>query len=142
MLHAYYLDESVLTVQTFPVGERFGAAPHEIEEGDRVLETEFGKKWVYKQFSRRVFRIPMRLTEAQLDFFKTLHEAVGGIETPFYYMVDSLASTSTGILVRKEPQFQPQELDQPAVGTNGTETTMYDYTLILTEEPTGPEVAE
>jgi hypothetical protein len=136
---AYYIldpDEAL----EFPVAPRYGSSPHSIEEGDLTLTTERGKVWVYKKYRKKIPRVNVRVSETQLQFFKTLHLAVGGQETPFYYAPDS-DDMATVFYVRKEPNFEPVELEEEGV-FGGVVEPVYDYTLILREEPTGPDVEE
>jgi len=123
----------------FPRGPRYGSAPRDILEGDLVIETEAGKRWVYKQFTRDKIVVNMRLTAEQLEFFRELHQTVGGQETEFYFVPD-MDDIDTVVLVRKEPNFEPKELDDPGV-VDGEEIALYDYSLTMTQEPDGPEVA-
>jgi hypothetical protein len=126
----YYLtDPDALVV--LPVAERYGSLIG-IEENDIAFETERGVRYVYKQFKRKVRRMTFRMTEAQLAAFETLHNAVEGQLTPFYFVPDT-DNAAVVLYVRKEPSFLPKELDEPAV-VDGVVTTMYDYTLELTAE--------
>ena len=118
-------------IELLPVAERYGVTLG-YEEEDILHETERGKKWVYKLFRRRVRKITFRFTEAQYPAFEALHLAVEGQLTPFWYVADS-DDPSSAIFVRKEKDFLPKELDEPA-SDNGTTTAVYEYELILTGE--------
>jgi hypothetical protein len=133
----YYITD-VGDKQEFPIAERYGSDPIGIEEGDLELTTERGRRYIYKQFTRQTRRLVFRGTTAQLQFFKDLHQLLGGQETPFYFLPDN-DDEATVLFVRKEKDFKPKELDQAAADSDG-DTAVYDYELILTEEPSGPEV--
>lgn len=120
-------------IVAFPRAVRFGGAPRDREENDLALDTEYGVLWVYKQSRRRAYRLPFRVTAVELAIFETLHNAVEGQRTPFYYMPDITAPIGSAIFVRKEAHFQPREVEQPAV-IDGVEVEVYDYDLILREE--------
>lgn len=143
-LRGYYLASPTFLID-FPVGERFGSLVDGRLEGDLIHETERGKRWVYKQFTRRTWRLNFRVSETDLQFFRTLHDAVGGSETAFYFVEDVTTFTTAGdsigldVLVRKEQHFDPHELTDPGV-VLGVEMPFYDYTLELTEEPTDAEI--
>lgn len=134
-----YFVEDISGLQEFPVAERYGSLPIGIVEGDLTMTTERGKEYVYKQFTKRVWKLTFRVSLFDLAFFRTLHETVGGKLVPFYFMEDTADSSGSAVLVRKEPDFEPRELDQPA-SIDEQDIEMYDYTLILTEEPEGAEV--
>jgi len=134
----YYISDPG-SVLTFPVGELFGSNPIGFDEGDLVIETERGKRYVYKQFSRRLWTLKFRVSEVDLQFFRTLHLAVGGQETPFYFVEDASDSAGEAFYVRKEQHFKPTEIDQPGV-VGGVEMPFYEYTLELTQEPTEGEI--
>lgn len=108
------------------------------QEHDLAHETEHGLKWVYKQSSRRVRRLSFLLTVAQLAILQTLHDAVDGQRTAFYFVPDT-DSPHTVILVRKEQDFRPRAHRELAL-VNGAPTQLYDYVLELTEEPTAAAV--
>jgi len=141
-LRGYYLADPG-TLVTFPVAERYGSTPIARSEADIVYETNKGKRWVYKQFTRRVWKLVFRMTAQELGFFLDLHEAVEGQAQTFYFVedVDTFDSVDDAFLVRKEPDFMPVELPDPAI-VNGVQTAIYDYTLELTTEPTDAEVGE
>lgn len=133
MKRAYYITD-ISGIEEFPVYEEWvsDAFPSR-RETDIALEAERGKKFVYKQGSRRVWKPYFKaITEAELAFFETLHVAVGGQETPFYFVFDVDASPGDSVLVRKEAHFEPVCVFAGLV--DGAFTRLYDYTLILTEE--------
>lgn len=137
-LSAYYLTAPPNIV--FPLGDRAGSSPLDIERTDILHETEKGKRWVYAQFKRRCWTLTYRVTLTQLTFFRTLDAAVDGQRDTFNFIPD-VDTDPTAVLVRKEKDFKPKEVDSVVADGNGSETLLYDYTLILTEEPTGAEVA-
>jgi hypothetical protein len=137
-VRGYFLSESEAVVP-FPVGELYGSNPIRYQEGDLVIETERGKRWVYKQFSRQVYELKFKVSAVDIEFFRELHLAVGGQETPFYFVADSDDSAGVAIYVRKEQNFEPVELDEPGV-VGGIEMAFYTYTLLLTQEPTEGEI--
>lgn len=124
-------------LQEFPVAGGFDSIEGD-EEGDIDHETERGKRWVYKQFSRRIWRFIFRLTDVQKDFFRDLHRAVGGRETPFYFVPDVDASPLEAVLVRKEKDFIPDSAQGMMIA--GGSGRFWQYTMELSEEPEGTEV--
>lgn len=136
-LPGYYISNPMALV-VLPVAERYGAAIGEQRE-DLLMETERGKRYVYNQFKRTIRTMTFRVTESQLVAFRTLHEAVNGQATPFYWVVDTDDSASGVLYVRKEKDFRPTELDQPTAA-NGIQVPMYDYVLSLTGEPTDAQI--
>lgn len=136
-LSAYYLTAPPNIV--FPVGDRAGSSPLDIERTDIEQVTERGKRWIYDQFKRRTWALTYRVTLAQLAFFRTLDAAADGQRVTFYFVPD-VVTDATAVLVRKEKDFKPKEVDSVVADGNGSDTLLYDYTLLLTEEPTGAEV--
>lgn len=126
---SYSLDSSPLvfvdlpSVNRTPGAPRFGAEKH-LDERDTSFETDDGSFWAYRNFSRNVWRLTFRVNETQLMVFRTMHDAVDGALTPFYFRLGTEV-----LYVRKESGFKPQMLTQPT-----SPEPVYDYTLTLTEE--------
>ena len=121
-----------------PVAERWGATIG-WEESDLAYESERGRSWIYKQFSKRIRRVSFRFSAADWDAFEALHVAVGGQDTPFFYYPDS-AVTAVYLFCRKEKDFLPRELDQEGY-FDGVKMAVFDYNMDLREEPASSEVA-
>lgn len=128
------------TLVTLPVADRYGATIG-FEENDLVQETEKGRRWVFKQFRRRVRKMIFRCTETELAAFRTLHDAVDGQDQPFIFVPDvSNLNPATFIFCRKDKDFLPKEFDSPGM-EGGVLVTVFDYALEISEEPTGLEIA-
>lgn len=139
MRRGYYIADGD-PVTEFPVTERPDGEPDSIEESDVDFEAQSGRTYVDKQFSRGVMTLNFWLTEAQKEFFRELHVAVGGREIPFYFVLDVSASPQQILLVRKEKDFRPRRLRIAKVG--GVRTTWWEYTLTLTEQVDDPVTIE
>lgn len=107
-----------------PIAPRHGSA-FDQDEQNVVHETNRGVRSVYRLFTREVWRLTFRISEDQKAAFQTLHDAVDGELTPFYFRVGT-----TILYCRKEAGFKPRMIATPA------EDPAYDYELILTEEIT------
>lgn len=142
----YLIDTSPIEVVTFPKAERpgstpmgRGSAPIAREHTDLVHETEEGVLWVYPQVRRRRWRLTFRVSEPELEIFETLHLAVDGQVTPFYFIPDVDASPMTAYLVRKSRDFDPAQLD--TVHWDGTDNVpYYDYVLEMREESEAAQI--
>lgn len=148
MASGYYLTtDSPINIREFPIAERPGssplgrrAGPISRENTDLVHETEEGLLWVYEQSTRKTWELTYRCTtEAQLEFFETLHDTVDGQRNAFYFIPDVDESPMQTYLVRKEKDFQPQGISTPTV-SSGTIIGIYDYTLRLREESTAAQI--
>lgn len=107
-----------------PTAPRHGSM-FDFDEQNLSFETNRGRRQVYRLFKRQVWRLHFRFSESQRATFKTMHDAVDGELTPFFFRV------GTNILYcRKEAGFRPRMLTQP------TRDPVWDYELILTEEIT------
>ncbi len=126
--NGYYLTDPGSLV-TFPRADRPGSVTRTKEDTDIIHETEEGILWVYPQIRRGIWELNFRVDEEDLDVFETLHDAVNGIETQFYYVPD-VDNVSTAYLVRKEQGFAPKEVDQQSADG----VVYYDYTLKLRGE--------
>lgn len=142
----YYLaDASPIEIVTFPVGERPGSSlrgklgPLAREHTDLSFETEEGVLWIYPQVRRRIWDLIFRVNEYQLETFETLHLAVDGQRIAFYFMPDVDLSPSSAYLVRKEKDFNPQQIDTPTHISNVI-VPYYDYHLILREESEAAQI--
>lgn len=145
----YYLaDTSPIEVVTFPVAERPGSSPIgrtrtgavlAREHTDLVHETDEGVLWVYPQVRRRRWRLIFRVSEDDLEIFETLHVAVDGQRIAFYFVPDVDASPFVSYLVRKVPDFDPQQIDTPKTEL-GEIIPMYDYVLEMREESEAAQI--
>lgn len=111
-----------------PGAYRFGGRPRRIEDENIDLVTDSGARFVYNLFTRRVFELHFRLTPTQLDVFEDFHRAVAGDVFPFFFSLAG-AGGEDAVYVRKEPGFDPIELDTPGNGDS-----VFDYVLYLQEE--------
>lgn len=127
----YYLDPDTIDIVEFPV-ERFGGMSRGVQRKAIDEETEEGKRLIYRESKRRVFRLNFRVLEDDLQIFKTLHEAVNGDVSSFYFVPDS-SDIDTAYLVKKEAAFEPKELSEPTV-IDGETFSVFDYDLNLIEE--------
>ena len=105
---------------------------------DIVLETELGRRWIFEQFDRQTYAFTFRCTPDDLELFRTLDEAVGGQRDPFLFYPFFDVDPSLAIFVRKTPEFD-EGTEQPGVLDSAIERII-DYTLTVSEEPTGEEV--
>lgn len=142
----YYLaNASPISVTSFGVGERPGSTLRgkistvAQEHTDLVFETEEGVLWVYPQVRRGIWRLVFRVTELQLAVFQTLHTLVDGQRIPFYFVPDT-ADPNTVYLVRKEKDFNPQQIDIPTY-IGGVIVPIYDYVLEMREESAAAQLA-
>lgn len=106
---------------------RFGGRPKSKEEDDILLTADSGKVWAYNNFTKYVFELHWRVTEAQLVSHDVMDQTVGGIY-PFYFSLSG-AGAADSVYVRKDPGFDPIELDSP-----GGDASIYDYTLRMKSE--------
>lgn len=121
---------------TLPVQRRLGAE-YGYEAESLIMTTERGRRWVYPEYEREVRRMVFRLqTGAQLDAFYNLHVAVRGHRDPFIFIPDTADSPYYTLFCRKEAHFMVRELENVAYGD------IVDYTMTLTEEPTGPAITD
>lgn len=121
----YSLDNSIWV--ELPVAPRFGSDFMGQENRDIEHETDGGQSWYYRAFQRRKpWTLTFRVTHAQLADFRTLHDAVDGALTPFYFRLN-IEDFDVTLYCRKESNFEPQMLSTP------TRPRMFDYTLRLTE---------
>ncbi len=118
-----------------PINSRIGVE-YGTERSDIVMETERGRRWVYPQFDRYRRTMTFRLTLDQLAEFETLDEAVGGQRDPFFFIIDNDESPREMIFCRKESSMIVQQLENVAHGA------VVDYQMVITEEPTGPEITD
>lgn len=128
----YSVDDGPGGLVTLPVAERYGAQIS-FDRSQIILETEKGKRWVYPQFKRISMKLTFRVTTAELAAFEALDALANGAENAFYFVHDT-DDMAAAFLCRKEKDYAPKELDEPA-WVDGVETAVYDYTLEITEEP-------
>jgi len=112
-------------VNRSPGAPRFGAI-QDLEERDNRFETDDGTLWVYRSFSRNVWRLTFRVQPAELAVFRAMHDAVDGALNPFYFRIGGVSGDV--LYCRKETGFAPRMLSEPTLGP------VYDYTITLTEE--------
>lgn len=123
---SYYLTTPSAAVQ-LPKIEMHEADLGE-ERGDISFETDGGKRYTYNQFKREKKRLTFRnLTAAQLAIFRTMHTAVGGQTTAFFF----IDSDGTTIYCKKQKDFLFRRLR-----SNNT----YEVVLELTEEPSDASI--
>ncbi len=124
---AYSLDGSDWV--ELPVGPRWGGQ-YDSEQQDLELTTERGVRWIRRQFDRQKWVMTFRVTAEQLEDFRTLHQAVDGQSTPFYFSLDYIVASPIGgaIYGRKEAGFAPGQL------SDETEPPTYDYVMTIIEE--------
>lgn len=127
----YYITDPNSIVE-FPVAPRPDAVFDDREGIDIHLQAERGKLFNYKQGEFGKYAIPFRVNDTDLAVFRTLHDAVDGRTTPFFYVPDVDASPLNAVEVRKERDFKKR----PVMfrWENGTRVRYWDYTLELTEE--------
>lgn len=101
-------------------------------------ETEEGKRLIYRESTRRMFTLKFRVLEADAEILRTLHDAVNGNATAFYFAVAS-SDPDAAYLVRKAPGHAPKELDDPAI-VDGETVSVWDYELTLLEEVAAAEI--
>ncbi|HTK86991.1 MAG TPA: hypothetical protein VL329_04630 [Nitrospiraceae bacterium] len=123
------------TLVELPINSRLGVE-YGTEYSDILLETERGRRWVYPQYNRYRRTMNFRLTLAQLAAFQALDEAVGGQRDPFILVLDTDVSPYEQIFCRKESSMIVKQLENVAHGG------MVDYQMVITEEPTGPEITD
>ncbi len=123
-----------------PGAYRYGGRRRTREDTNISLETDYGSKFVYNLSTRFIYELHFRLSEDQVTIFETFNDAVAGEVIPFWFSL--IGDGSDKIFVRKEPGFDPVELDTP--GNDGGDNSpgsdfdggcsMYDYVLHLTED--------
>lgn len=116
------------TFYSLPGAYRFGGRPRSKERGSIDIETDLGKRYVYKLWERKVLDLIFRVSEDQLDFYTDFDMQVDGSTIPFYFSISGDGAADS-IYVRKEAGFDPVELDTP-----GGDQAYFDYNLKLTEE--------
>jgi len=123
---SYSLDN--ITFHTMPGAYRLGGRPRSREQSVVALETDNLKQYVYDLGTRQVWELHFRLKDSELDFFDDLDVSVNGAAVPFYFSLSGVGSGDS-VFVRKEPGFDPQELDEPLGDEMG-----FDYVLRLKQE--------
>jgi|SRR5688572_4967679 len=149
MGRAGYIDPSSSppAVTEFPIGERPQSSPQGRRAGaisrehtDLEMETDEGVFWNYPQPRRRTWELIFRCTtEAHLDFFETLHLAVDGHSTAFYFIPDVDESPRQEYLVRKEKDFLPLGVEV-TLDTQGRIIGVFDYVLRMKEESEAAQI--
>lgn len=122
---SYSLDN--ITFHTLLGAYQFGGRPRSKEESDIIIETDSGVVFSYLEFKRNVWEIRFRCSPTELDTHDDLDELVGG-NTPFYFSMSGVGAADSEY-VRKEPGFDPQELDTP-----GNKNSVFDYVLRMKTE--------
>ena len=118
-----------------PINSRIGVE-YGIERSDILMETERLRRWVYPQGERYRRTMNFRLTLSQLAAFQTLDAAVGGQRDPFILVIDTDVSPYEQVFCRKESSMIVKQLENVAHGE------VVDYQMVITEEPTGPEITD
>lgn len=113
---------------TLPGSYRFGGRPRSRQDENIDLSTDYGNRFVYNLNTRFVYELNFRLTPTQLDVFETFNDAVGGALNPFWFSLSG-DGQSDAVYVRKEPGFDPRELDTPGNGDS-----VFDYTLYMIQD--------
>ena len=124
------VDASPLALVTLPMSPRFGMSKA-TKDTDVARETHGGVKSAVALFRQEVWTMTFRVNETQLAAFETLHSAVDGQLTPFYFYWNS-----DSIYGRKEAGFAPVQLTIPS------DPPLYDYTLKIIGEPIDVTVPE
>ncbi len=132
----YTLDDP--SIVEFPRAERIGSNLINRQRTDLIFETEEGVIWPYPQIRRRMFWLNFRVNESQLEVWDALDLLVDGLQEPFYFVPDTDAP-GTAILVRKEQNFEPKQLDERGVW-DGVEMAVFDYAWLLKEEVPNLEI--
>jgi hypothetical protein len=129
----FYLSDP-LDIAEFPIAPLYGGETS-IIESDIIKRALGGQEWVQRKYARREWMLTFRCTRTQLQFFRDLHETLGGQETPFYWIpdIDDFESADDAFLVTKEQDFDPVELEQMTTGDSGEEE-VFDYTMKLSLE--------
>lgn len=101
-------------------GPRYGSTPRNLADKDITHLTDGGQRWAYRRFEQEVWTMQFRVTETQMELFRTLHQTVGVV--PFYVKLDSHVLYCT-----KESGFDPHMISTPR------QIPVWEYTLTLTE---------
>jgi hypothetical protein len=117
-----------------PRPPRWGVQPTK-EETDLTFETVRGVNSSYKLANREKRKFTFRFPQSEYSSFKALHELTGGQVTPFVWLPNP-ASEAEVLYVRKQPNCEPQAMDQPGRDSDGLRH-WYDFTLELREEVHG-----
>lgn len=95
---SYSLDG--ITWVALPVGPQFNLQMA-TEEVNIVRETDSGYRRIYRQFRREVWRVTFKVQQPALEAFQTLHEAVHGSATRFFFTLDRTTDPIVWIYGRK-----------------------------------------
>lgn len=114
-----------ITFHTLPGAYRFGGKPRSRVQSNVALESDSGVEFVYEKFTKRTLELIFRVTGGQLDAFDTFDSTVNGEVGVFYFSLSG-AGAADSFQAKKEPSFDPAELDQP---NRNTGDVMFDYTL-------------
>jgi len=134
----YYEVGSPSSLIEFPRAERPESNTVQVQRTRLSFETEMGQLWNYAQIQREAPELIFRVTESQLEVFRTLDEVVFGDVLPFYFVPD-VDSPSVALLVYKEAEFKPRRLGLGVV--DGIEVPIYEYTMSMRAAVTGSFVS-
>lgn len=129
---AYYsLNTSPLVYVQLPVSPRHGGSmkPGTVETNIEHTTIRGVTAGLYRLSNRDVWTMVFRMTETQLAAFQTMHNAVDGRKTPFYFKLGSAV-----LFCRKEAGFAPVMQTTPRV------IPIWEYTLTLTAEITAASI--
>lgn len=131
MIRGYHIGATDEVIP-YPRAERPDSDPEQLQEDDIEMQAQSGRVYVDKLSSRRQWILPFRVPESQLQFFRDQHNAVGGRESAFYFVLDVDGSPIESLLVRKEKEFRFRCIGR--FGFQGQLVKWYDYTQTLTED--------
>lgn len=124
---------------TLPRPPRWESEDVATQEADIAMETNRLKRYVYKLGKRSTPSYIFRVPEDELAAFETLHDAVQGQLTPFYYVLNTGTSPWSVLYCRKEKDFMPKKFGPGMFA--GRLQSWYDYTLALSQERTDVEIS-
>lgn len=103
---------------------KFGGKPRSREQSVIALETDNGVEFVYKLFEKKTFELIFMVANDELDYHESFYLAVNGGVDKFYLSLNGTGSDS--VYVRREPGFDPTELDMPQKGVGSTPIPMFN----------------
>jgi len=111
---------------------------YQVDETDITNITLRGVEYTNKLYSQETPSFLFHMVSlAQLNDFRTLHDAVGGNLRTFWFVPDS-DIPSVKLFVKKEPGFKPKKLG--GFGSNGPLTDCYDYLLQLRQQVAAAQI--
>lgn len=111
---------------------RLGGRSRSTEEENVRHETGNGRLFVYNMYTRNLYELTFHIIDPDLQAFRDLHDYAAGESYPFYFsfLGASSSGASDSVYVRKEPGFDPKEIDK----SRGV--VVWEYTLVLKQELT------